>query len=157
MAYSVKVEHINPFISATIETFQFMVKTEVKAGSPLLKKHSKLQADISGIIGLSGGAKGSVILCFPRIMALKTVSLFSGTKVLAINGMVVDAIGELANIIAGSAKRDLVQHRVNISLPTVVMGDGHEVEGPTSIIPMAVPFESKLGSFDLIVSFKSEY
>jgi chemotaxis protein CheX len=156
MASVVKVEHINPFVKATMETFQSMVKTEAKPGKPMLKKDAKLHADVSGIIGLSGGAKGSVALSFPRITALKVVSEFGGMKVVTMDDTVVDAIGELANIIAGAAKRDLTQYKINISLPTVVMGDGHELGGPKDIVPMVVPFECGLGSFNLIVSFKSE-
>jgi chemotaxis protein CheX len=156
MASTVRVEHINPFVVATMETFRTMMKTEIRPGKVTLKKDSKLLSDVSGIIGLSGGAKGSVILSFPRIAALKVVSEFVGMKVLALDDMVTDAIGELANIVAGAAKRDLAQYKINISLPTVVIGAGHEVGGPKDIIPMLVPFETPFGEFSLIVSFKSE-
>jgi chemotaxis protein CheX len=156
MPSAVKVEHINPFVRATMETFNSMVKIEAKPGKPVLKKDTKLHADVSGIIGLSGGAKGSVALSFPRITALKSVSAFGGMKVLALDDLVVDAIGELANIIAGAAKKDLSQYRINISLPTVVLGEGHELGGPKDILPMVVPFETGLGGFNLLVSFKSE-
>lgn len=156
MPSAVKVEHINPFVRAAMETFSSMIRTEARPGKPALKQDTKLRADVSGIIGLSGGAKGSVALSFPRITALKAVSAFGGVKVLALDETVVDAIGEIANIIAGSAKKDLSQYRINISLPTVVMGDGHELGGPKDIIPMVVPFETGLGGFNLLVSFKSE-
>ena len=155
MAVPVKVEHINPFLRATMETFQTMVKTTIQPGKISLKKEAGLHADVSGIIGLSGGAKGTVALSFPRITALKVVSEFGGMKVLALDDTVVDAIGELANIVAGAAKKELAAFKIDISLPTVVMGDNHELGGPKDIIPMLVPFESKLGSFTLIVSFKS--
>lgn len=156
MAAPVKVEHINPFVSATVETFKSMLRAPVTPGKLMLIKGNKLQSDISGIIGLSGGAKGSIILSFPRITALKAVTEFIGEKVLAIDETVKDAIGELANIVAGAAKKDLTQYKISISLPTVIIGDGHEVQGGKDVIPMAVPFESQFGPFYLIVSFKSE-
>ena len=52
---NVKVEHINPFISATIESFKTMVATELTPGKVKLKDNKDLTHDISGIIGLSGG------------------------------------------------------------------------------------------------------
>jgi chemotaxis protein CheX len=156
MAVSVKVEHINPFITATMETFKSMMKTEVKPGKVALAKAALQPSHISGIIGLSGGAKGSVSLTFPKITALKVVSAFIGEKVVTMDDGVVDAIGELANIVAGAAKKDLTKYSISISLPTVVVGDNHELSGAKEVPPMFVPFESPLGNFNLVVSFKSE-
>jgi chemotaxis protein CheX len=156
MTSPVKVEHINPFVTATVETFQTMMKTKVVPGKIVLIKGAALRHDISGIIGLSGGARGTITLSFPKITALKAVSAFIGEKIVTMDEVVKDAIGELANIVAGAAKRDLVQYKIGISLPTVVVGEGHEVQGGKDVLPLAVPFESPLGSFSLIVSFKSE-
>jgi chemotaxis protein CheX len=151
-----KVEHINPFIRATRETFSTMVKTEARPGKVALRTGREAHADISGIIGLSGGAKGSVALGFPRISALKIVSAFVGEKTVTLDETAVDAIGELANIISGSARRDLSEHRINISLPTVVLGERHELTSTREVVPMVVPFETALGPFLLTVNFKSE-
>src|SRR5690606_21185875 len=121
MASMVKVEHVNPFINATIETFKSMVNCEAKPGKVFLLKTGKVHFDVSGIIGLSGGARGTVALSFPRITALKVVTSFGGMKVLALDDIVTDAIGELANIVAGAAKKHLSQYKISISLPTVVV------------------------------------
>jgi chemotaxis protein CheX len=153
---SVKVEHINPFIRATIETFKTMLHTDVVPGKVLLVKDKHFPCDISGIIGLSGGAKGMVSLGFSRLTALKAISAFVGERVVTLDRSAADAIGELANIVAGSAKKDLSQYNINISLPSVVMGDNHELQGTKDVIQMTVPFESALGQFTLLVSFKSE-
>lgn len=151
-----KVEHINPFIRATRETFTTMIKTEAKPGKVALRTGKEAHADISGIIGLSGGAKGSVAMSFPRITALKIVSAFVGERIVTMDDTVVDAIGELANIIAGSAKRELTEFKIAISLPTVVLGEKHELTSTREVVPMVVPFETSLGNFLLTVNFKSE-
>lgn len=156
MASLVKVEHINPFVTATMETFLTMVKATIVPGKIFLVKGAKLHHDISGIIGLSGGAKGTIALSFPKLTALKTVSQLIEEKVVTIDDIVKDAVGELANIVAGAAKKDLSQYDISISLPTVVIGEGHELQGGKEVIPMAVPFDSPLGIFSLIVSFRSE-
>lgn len=156
MAAPVKVEHINPFVNASIETFKSMVRTNVTPGKVTLVSMSHLKYDISGIIGLSGGAKGTVSLSFPRVTALKVVSEFIGEKQLALDDTVKDAVGELANIVAGAAKKDLTQFKISISLPSVIIGENHQVQGGKEVIPLAVPFESALGSFHLVVGFASE-
>ena len=90
MATVVKAEHVNPFLMATIETFKAMMGTEIHPGKMMLGQNNKIPFDISGIIGLSGGARGSVSLSFPRITALKAVSEFAGTKVVSIDESVVE-------------------------------------------------------------------
>jgi chemotaxis protein CheX len=156
MAVSIKVEHINPFIIATMETFKSMIKHEAKPGKVTLERRIGFQSDISGIIGLSGGAKGSISMTFPKITALKVVSAFVGEKIVTVDDGVIDAVGELANIVAGAAKKDLVKYNISISLPTVVVGDNHELSGAKEVTPIFVPFETPLGNFSLVVSFKSE-
>jgi chemotaxis protein CheX len=156
MPSPVKVEHINPFVSATIETFKSMVHTVITPGKFMLVSMSHLKYDISGIIGLSGGAKGTVSLSFPRVTALKTVSEFIGEKQLALDDTVKDAVGELANIVAGAAKKDLTQYKISISLPSVIIGENHQVQGGREVIPLLVPFDSTLGGFHLVVGFASE-
>ncbi len=156
MSASIKVEHINPFIQATAQTFATMVKCEVKPGKMYVKNGNTTHHDVSGIIGLSGGAKGSVALGFPRVSALKIVSAFIGDKMLQLDKDALDAIGELANIIAGSAKQDLSKYKIMISLPTVITGLNHSLNPPSDIPELIVPFDTPYGAFDLLVCFKSE-
>jgi chemotaxis protein CheX len=151
---AIKVEHINPFIKATLETFASMVRVKAVPGKVRLKAGDPLSYDISGIIGLSGGAKGSVALSFPRQTAYAIVRAFSGSPEVG-DAEVIDAVGELANIIAGAAKKDLSQHSISISLPTVVTGKDHGINGPVDTVNMVVPFECEHGRFDLALSFKS--
>jgi len=82
MAFTVpKVEHINPFLNATKETFSTMVNMEAKPSSkPYLKQGEGTTYDVSGVIGLSGDAKGSISISFPRTTVLKVVSEFLGEK-----------------------------------------------------------------------------
>jgi chemotaxis protein CheX len=150
----IKAEHANPFVKAAIDTFQTMANLKVAPGKIRLKDKHTLPYDVSGIIGLSGGAKGMVALSFPKASALAVVRAFSGEKSISASKMV-DAIGELANIVAGAAKKDLSQFKIKISLPTVITGDNHSIAGPVDTMCLVVPFDFPGGKFDLAVSFKS--
>ena len=54
-------------------------------------------------------------------------------------------MGELANIIAGSAKAKLENLKLSVSLPTVITGKGHCIEFPRKVTPICIPFDSEWG------------
>lgn len=151
---TIRVEHVNPFIQATVQTFAAMVEMKVAPGRIRLKQPGSGSYDVSGVIGLSGGAKGSVSLSFPRATAQGVVASFLGDKQPTANQMS-DAIGELANIVAGAAKRDLSKFKLTISLPTVILGSRHCLTEPGGAVAVLIPFGCPAGGFDLTVSFTS--
>lgn len=149
------VAYINPFVISTIETFKKMLSSEAKPGKVSLKNDSVHSYDVSGIIGLSGEAQGSICLSFPKIMALKVVSQLVGSEIKVIGAEVADCIGELANIIAGNAKQHLTQFNLSISLPKVVMGKDHHIASQRGVPTIVVPFECQYGEFAMEVSLKT--
>ncbi len=150
-----KVEYVNPFISSTVETFKTMLQMDVKAGSPVLKPEPAPSHDVSGIIGLSGDAMGSIVVSFPKITALKIVSAFLGEEIKIVGPDLIDAIGELVNIIAGNAKKDLTDLNVDISLPNVIVGKGHKISSPKGATSFIIPFASEFGELALEVNMKT--
>ncbi|MDB5048410.1 MAG: putative Chemotaxis protein CheX [Fibrobacteres bacterium] len=72
-----------------------------------------------------------------------------------VRAKVKDAIGELANIVAGAAKKDLSRFKIKISLPTVIAGENHSISGSEDASGMVIPFTYPEGGFDLTVCFKS--
>jgi len=149
------VAYINPFVVSTIETFKKMLNTDAKPGKVVLKNDALHSYDVSGIIGLSGEAQGSICMSFPKLMALKVVSVLVGTEIKIIGEEVADCIGEVANIIAGNAKQHLSQFNLSISLPKVVMGKDHHIASQRGVPTIVVPFESPLGEFAMEVSLKT--
>jgi len=151
-----KVEYVNPFISATVQTISTMLNIEAKNGKPQLTTKGLPSYDVAGIIGLTGDAIGSIALNFPEKVVLELVSKLLGTKLTAMDKDVSDAIGELANIVAGYAKKDLTNLKVSISLPNVVMGKEIDVESPSSVPTIYIPFSTELGEFTLKVSLQTK-
>ncbi len=149
------VAYINPFVISTIETFRKMLNCEAKPGKVQLKKDTAFTFDISGVIGLSGEAQGSICLSFPKLIALKVVSALVGNDVKIVGPEVADAIGEIANIIAGNAKQHLTQFNLSISLPKVIIGKDHKIASQRGVATIVVPFESPLGNFAMEVSLKT--
>ncbi|HAJ80360.1 MAG TPA: chemotaxis protein CheX [Fibrobacteres bacterium] len=150
------VAYVNPFISATMNMFKTMLNTDLKPGTPTIKKELLPAYDISGVIGLSGEAQGSIALSFPKIVALKIVSALIGTEIKIVGPELTDGIGELANIIAGNAKQDLSQFHLSISLPNVIIGKDHVIASPSGTPTIIVPFSCVFGNFAMEMSLKTK-
>jgi chemotaxis protein CheX len=145
------VEYINPFVTSVISVFHTMLGAELTRGQPFVKTGSQPRHDISGVIGLSGKARGTIVLSLDREAALRTTEVMIHERPLHIDANVIDAVGELANMIAGSAKARLEEFELSVSLPSVIMGKGHCVEFPSNTQPICIPFECEWGAVDVEV------
>jgi len=141
----VNVEYVNPFIAATCTVFKTMLSSDLTRGDLYLKSHKQPDLEISGVIGLSGKAVGTVVLSLGRVVAVGVAEAMLGEKKHKIDAEVVDVVGEIANMIAGSAKAKLENLAMSISLPSVIIGKNHVVTFPTGVLPIGIPFESKWG------------
>ncbi|MGL4513295.1 MAG: chemotaxis protein CheX [Lacipirellulaceae bacterium] len=150
-----KVEHINPFLKAVTNTFATMLAAEAHRGELQLGDSRVRKYPISGLIGLSGKASGMVVINLSTEVALKAASALLMEEKTVVDDEVLDAVGELANVIAGQAKTELQQYDLSVSLPNVVTGEGHEVRFPSSTPPLVVPFRTDFGPLRLEVGFET--
>jgi chemotaxis protein CheX len=154
----VKAEILNSFISSALEVLQTMAGLEPRTGSPRLKGREERSYDISGIIGLTGQVQGFVVLSLCESAALHVVSSFVGEPVAHVDEQVKDAVGELTNMFAGGAKRVLAAARydLRISIPSVVVGEGHVISRPRGVPCLEIPFETEAGPFSVELCLKLE-
>ena len=150
-----RAEHINPFIRSVIDTFDTMVSCKMHRGEIMLKPRCHREHPISGVIGMSGGAAGTVVINLSKEVALKAASTMLMDDIKEINDDVIDAVGELANMVAGQAKAELAEFDLSISLPNVVTGERHGICFPSSAQPITVPFSSDFGPLELVVGLES--
>jgi chemotaxis protein CheX len=150
------VRFINPFITAVKTVFKTMLNEDLLISKPCLKEPDAPAADVSAVIGFSGDAVGSVILCFPMKTAINTASKFAGMEMAADNEDFADALGELANMVAGQAKAQFEGLSVTISLPSVIIGKNHQVSQSRLTPRLELPCESQLGRFSLEVAMVVE-
>ncbi len=149
------VKIINPFVKATSETFDSMLQLELKMGKPVLKEKTTQKFDVSGVIGMSGKAQGMIILSFTKLLALQITSKLLQKRVKIIGDELCDAIGEIANIVAGYAKQYLAEYELEISLPNVIIGSNHHISVPSGIKSVIIPFNCSLGGFAMEVALKT--
>ncbi len=147
------VSYINPFIASTVATYKSMLFDDtIKPLKPFLKSLPFPTYDISATIGLSGKAQGIIAIAYDLSTAMKSVAGMIGAPVPANSPELTDAIGEIVNIIAGYAKKDLAQYELEISLPSVITGQGHFICTPSRTMALVVPFSCKYGNFSMEVA-----
>jgi chemotaxis protein CheX len=140
------VDLINPFLSATTSVFDRMFGMTLVREMPYVRKTLSAPHEVTGIIGLSGKATGTVAFSLSTEMALRITEKLLGERPPELDAQVVDAVGEVTNMIAGAAKSQLEQLELNLGLPTVLVGHAASVGFPSRAVPISIPFTSPLGS-----------
>jgi len=141
-----KAEYLNPFLKSAVETFTIMVNLPVTLGKIYLLKEPN-KTDISSIIEFLGDLSGKVAMSYTTEVALKISSKFLGEPVKELNENVADCLNEIANIVAGSAKKYLQSYHLTMSLPSIVRGHSKMIENSRNIPVICIPFNCELGSF----------
>ncbi|MDR0556260.1 MAG: chemotaxis protein CheX [Treponema sp.] len=125
-------QYIKPFVEVCLNVFKDFINVEASAKTPyFLEKDSIVGNDISSVIGLTGEARGAVIVSMHEKLAIKLTDILTGAPHTKLDDDVTDAIGEIVNIIAGNVKQRLEESmRMVISLPTIIQGSGHAIKWP---------------------------
>ncbi len=139
------VRLINPFVKSVKRVFETMVHVNMTVGKPFVKPDDCEPSEVSGIIGFSGDAAGCVVISFSKDVAVAAASKFAGMEIAADHPDFSDAIGELANMVAGNAKMEFTDVNIRISLPSVVIGDSFVVSNSKSSPRIVIPCECELG------------
>mgnify|MGYP001809852956 CR=1 FL=1 len=146
VAPKINVEFINPFIEATKTVLETMAGTSCERKRLFLKDDFRMLGDISGIMGLSGEAVGSIVISFPKDLACRIVSAMLGGEPMGteLSADVCDGVGEIVNMVAGHAKSALAKtkYHFQISIPTVVSGEKHELTHKSGTPNIVVLFET---------------
>jgi chemotaxis protein CheX len=138
------VRFINPFLEGTISVLSTMAFVNPRPGKPRLKTDNKAVGDVSGIIGLTGDARGSLALSFSAGCIIKIVNNMLGESFTEVNSDIQDAVGEITNMISGDARKRLeaAGFKIAAAIPTVVSGKSHEIkhvlQGPSIVIPFDI-------------------
>ena len=146
-----KAEYINPFLNSTKNVLETMCQTPVKAQKPELKKGNKSYGEVTGIIGMaSENVKGCMVVSFSKNCIINVVAnmLMEAPKD-DIDDEIIDAVGELTNMICGGAKAQLAKldHKFDLATPTMIQGKGVEISYLSDSPTLVIPFSTDYGEF----------
>jgi chemotaxis protein CheX len=144
---------IVPFVNSVRSVFATMVKVATTVERPHLKNMPEPNYDVSGIIGFSGDIVGSVVVSFQASCAMKLVEAFAQMPLEMGTPDFCDAVGELANMVAGAAKKDLGA-AASITVPNVIIGAGHIIARLSDVPCVVIPVTTPVGNFAVEVNIK---
>ncbi|HVN95663.1 MAG TPA: chemotaxis protein CheX [Syntrophorhabdaceae bacterium] len=149
------VKYINPFIMAAQSVFKTMLNLDVSLNKPVLKTERTTSGDVTGIMGLVGDKKGTITISFREKGAMFVFQTLVGDECSSVTPDVVDAIGELTNIISGQARKEFEKAGINLkaSIPMVVVGKNVEMNFITTIPIVQLSFGFSLKNGDPEVMF----
>ncbi len=148
------VNYINPFIEAVDSVFNTMLSVRPKRNGVKVSNEQSDTPSLTSLVGLSGQVSGVVALRFPPETALSLAGRMLGTEMPKVNDEVIDAISELVNMVAGSAKAKFDHDPpLELGLPTVVEGAGYKLKYPSKSVWLEVAFTSDAGAFSMEVTY----
>jgi chemotaxis protein CheX len=152
-------QYIQPFVKVCTEVFKQFVGYDLATSRPFfLEREAVNEWDVSAVIGLTGEARGAVVISMKNDLAIKITNTLTGAAHESLDEEVLDAIGEIVNIVAGNVKRELEESfRLVISLPTIVRGKEHSIKWPHSHTRViCIPFTvSGVDTFHLSVAIEA--
>jgi len=143
------VKFINPFLYGTAEVMEKMAFLKPVAGKPFAKTDDTARGDVSGIIGMTGDATGSLAMSFSESCIIGIVDKMLGEHHSEVNRAVLDAVGELTNMISGAARKLMEKDNLKVfsAIPTVVFGKAHTVHHVIRGPSIVIPFKTEVGDF----------
>jgi chemotaxis protein CheX len=136
--------------------FETMLDVQPKRCPVRIARGNGEGSALTSLVGFSGQVQGVVVLRFPPSTALQLAGRMLGTQMGQMNDEVIDAIAEIVNMVAGSAKAKFgCDPPLELGLPTVVDGSDYRVKYPSKSVWLQVPFESEAGKFALEVTVQS--
>ncbi len=152
-----EMEYLTPFVENTINVISTMAGMQATFREVYFSSDFRIYGDISGIIGLSGNSEGTVAITLYWGLARQIIAHMMKVQEDRINAEYIhDGVGELINMISGSTKKRFkgTPFHFDLSLPTVVVGSGHQLGHPESSSIAVLIFDVAPHAFVLQVCLK---
>lgn len=124
------------FVEALRETLSTMALLDLEVEAIESANQAAIQADIGATIGLSGSGKGMVLITVSSALAPRVAASMLGMEPEEIGAEEAsDTVAELANMIAGGAKRAFASTELafNLSLPKRIVGAKPAIAPPSCV------------------------
>lgn len=161
------LEFCKQFVESVKDVFSTMLMVELNHGQPQIQSKNSTIGDITGIMGMNGvykgtddshniDFKGSFFISWPTSTYLGAAGAMLGETYTEITDEIEDVGLEICNIAMGGAKQKLnpMGYKIEMAIPNMVSGTGHEIKADKDAITIVVPMKSELGEFFLGLNYK---
>ena len=151
------VKFINPFLQGTLEVLKKMAFMDPLPGKVYLKESNIAAGDVSGIIGITGDATGSLAISFTETCICNIVNRMLGESYTTANREIFDAVGEITNMISGVARTYMEKEGMTVyaAIPAVIYGKNHTIDPIHDSPSIIIPFSTEKGAFVVDVCIKT--
>ncbi len=151
---------LDTYIKESIsDVFSTMIMMDVTPGKTITSGYTDFKADISSMIGLAGDIKGMLALHLPYTVARSITGSMLGMDTEDVeNEDVTDAIGEIANMVAGGFKTFFTQggKQLLLSTPTIISGSDLKTSGMSKASSFVIPLAISSGEFTVELKYVQE-
>jgi len=139
---SVPQSLLTTLVSATEEVFDTMLALPLQARAPV-NGPLEVPANVVATVAFAGHRRGLVVVYSSLAAARQITSSMLGIPVHEVNGEVPDAMGEIANMVAGTFRNRLaaVEPSSDISVPTVTIGTDFSTLYSSAVFRSRCPFD----------------
>ena len=150
------VKYITPFMDSLVSVLGSFGISDIKRGRILKKENMNVDMDITSVIGLAGDIRGNIAYSLSSGTAKQIISaMMMGAPVPEIDAVGRSAIGELSNMITGTASSILSGVGTNVQLtpPSIVIGkDIYFII--SSVQTIAVDMETPFGKIEVNIGLE---
>lgn len=134
--------YVSPFIIGTRNVFKTMLDIDLAAEAPFRRDDRKTTADVTGVMGFTGDRRGTMSFSVSASGALMIYERLVCESFSQISPEIIDAVGELTNIISGQARIELEKESLHLTahVPMVFMGKNIEISFITKGSLTTIPF-----------------
>ena len=143
------MEFANKIVQATEEIFNTMIFLPITPEAPFSQGSQILSCHVSAMIGLTGDFTGMLSIHCPGPVGLGIAGAMLGMDLEEIDADVKDALGEIANMLAGGIKAAFAAENVGleIAIPTAISGKSYTISSPKGSDRVVIPFNIDQGQF----------
>lgn len=153
-----RIEYINPFVEASFDILNEVLKTTVKRGQLYLKKLGESMKGVAVIIGVVGSnnLKGRIVFDMNEETAIRLASDLNGEVFTSFNEMVRSTIGEVANMITGRSVTKLEKEKLTFTFtpPTIITGENLNIYEFGDVEALIIPLDTGIGIMEINIAFK---
>jgi chemotaxis protein CheX len=133
----------NEIINGTKDVFSTMLMVDLENEVVIENKRCPIQSNMTSMIGLGGEIRGLLAIHCPASVAKAITGAFLGLVVEDLDDDVKDAIGEIANMVAGNLKVSYakINIKIELAIPTSIIGESFHVSGVADANRIIVPLK----------------
>lgn len=146
---------VDYIIESTEEVFNTMIFMEATTEGCMTEGHESIFSHFSAMIGLSGDLMAMISIHCDAYIAMDIAGAMLETEFDEVDADVKDALGEVANMLAGGLKSRCLDDNIDVTLaiPTTVMGKGYSISSPKRSNRVVIPFDLVQGKFYVDVKY----